>query len=160
MGEELLALPLEILNEKEVFDTGLTIGEILERAGIDRKKGVSKDRTELYKRIFGMHDDGLISLMNPWDKSNLDQYTRDEHLFTNVDSIRIRISATGFGLLNDIRMKKIMQETTTSINELNKGIKDFKESSNKASNWLILLTAVIIIATAIQIFIALKWFGL
>ena len=75
-----------------------------------------------------MHDDGLISLMNPWDKSNLDQYTRDEHLFTNVDSIRIRISATGFGLLNDIRMKKIMQETTTSINELNKGIKDFKES--------------------------------
>ncbi len=163
MGEQLFGSPLEILNEKEIFDAGLTIGEVIQRAGIS-KNAMAKARIDFYKRIFAMCDDGLISPIEAYDKSRVEEYRHNDKLYINVDSARIRITAKGFDLLNDIRMKKIMEDVTDSMNktnasvkELNKGILDFKQSSNKSSNWLIILTGVIIIATTIQIFIALKW---
>ena len=112
--------------------------------------------------------DGIVAVDANFNKQDFDDFVKDPDHRPLSDTIFCTINIKGFELLNQIRIKQALETLDVSIDtfdnssqksfsELNKAIKDFKESSNRSSNWLIILTIVIAIATAIQIFIALKW---
>jgi hypothetical protein len=163
LGEDLLKEILDIFNDEIVFDSGLTINEVIDRL-ISRDAPQNK-RMDIHKRLFGMYEDGLISVM---DSANIQfmKDLKDISRYASAYSVRIRISADGFGLLNDIRMKKIMEDVTaalnttnTSVNELTEATKKFNINSesfstklNRYTVLLLLFTIIISIASLAQIY--------
>ena len=167
IGEITIGSILQILDE--AFPEGRAVSDLRTSFNVTNRNPAALGRKRFDNIIKIMILDRIVAVDANFNEQDFDAFVNNPDHRQLSDTIFCTINSKGFELLNQIRIKQALETLDASIDtfdnssrksfgELNEAIKDFKESSNKSSNWLIILTIVIAMATAIQVFIALKWF--